>query len=136
MVTFYLGGVAATPMVITDEKGNAGVIKTISARWAERLARVQTVEMGGSATVALYPSNGKQIKQNGIRGIVTLCEQVGLRIRDAHLDPAKALTEILEVTKVISFLKARSSMWLAELREASTLVILKLTALTIFRTSI
>ena len=30
---------------------------------------------------------------------MTLCEQVGLRIRDAHLDPAKALTEILEVTK-------------------------------------
>ena len=98
MVTFYLGGVAATPMVITDEKGNAGVIKTISAKWAERLARVQTVEMGGSATVALYPSNGKQIKQNGIRGIVNLCEQVGLRIRDAHLNPAKALAEILEVT--------------------------------------
>lgn len=98
MVTFYRCGVADTPMDFTDEKGNAGVIKTNCAQWAERLARVTTVEMGGSDTVALYPSNGQQIKTNGIRGIDSLCETVGLRIRDAHLNPAKALAEILEVT--------------------------------------
>lgn len=51
--------------------------------------------MGGSATVALYPSNGCQICQNGIRGIVTLCELLGLRIRDAHQHPAMPLAEIL-----------------------------------------
>lgn len=99
MCTFHLGGVATTPMAITDEKGNAGVIETISAKWAERLARVQTVEMGGSATVALYPSTGRDIKVNGIRGIVTQCEEVGKIIRSAQHDPAQALARLLEVTR-------------------------------------
>lgn len=98
MCTFHLGGVSTTPMAITDEKGNAGVIETISAKWAERLARVQTVEMGGSATVSLYPANGKQIKQNGISGIVTQCQQVGQSIRLAHNDPETALKNLLDAT--------------------------------------
>lgn len=77
MTTFHLGGVAATPMVVTDEKGNLSVIETISAKWAERLARDQVVEMGASASVSLYPATGRQMKTNGISGIVTKCEQIG-----------------------------------------------------------
>jgi DUF917 family protein len=30
-------------MAITDEKGNIGISETISNKWTERLARVQTV---------------------------------------------------------------------------------------------
>ena len=37
------------PMAITDEKGNIGIMETIDNTWTERLARVQTVEMGASA---------------------------------------------------------------------------------------
>lgn len=40
MESFTLGGVAATPMVILEVKGNAGEFKTISAKWAVRCARV------------------------------------------------------------------------------------------------
>lgn len=98
MCTFHLGGVPTTPMVITDEKKNASVIETINAKWAERLARVATVEMGGSATVALYPSNGQQIKANGISGIVTQCEEVGRAINQARKNPEQAINEVLDKT--------------------------------------
>ena len=46
MVTFNLDGIPATPMAITDEKGNIGIFETIDNKWTERLARVATVEMG------------------------------------------------------------------------------------------
>lgn len=58
MVSFTMQGIAATPMVIADEKGNSSVINAISNKWTERLARSQTVEMGGAALVALYPMSG------------------------------------------------------------------------------
>jgi len=45
MVLPTLSGIAATPMAISDEKGNRGVLDTVSNHWAERLARVATVEM-------------------------------------------------------------------------------------------
>lgn len=38
MVTFHLDGISATPMAITDEKGNIGIMETIDNKWTERLA--------------------------------------------------------------------------------------------------
>ncbi|PAF11570.1 hypothetical protein CHH61_26600, partial [Shouchella clausii] len=39
MVTFYLDGISATPMVIADEKGNTTLLSTINNVWTERIAR-------------------------------------------------------------------------------------------------
>lgn len=98
MSTFHLDGVSATPMAITDEKGNLGIYETINNNWTERLARTTTVEMGASALVSLYPSFGYNIKKSGIFSIVTLSEEIGKIIRrQDDMDNSK-LKELLSIT--------------------------------------
>jgi len=81
MVTFHLGGITATPMAMTDEKGNLVILSTVTNLWTERLARSATVVMGGSAMIAIYPLTGAQAKQWGIRGIVSKTEEIGRTLR-------------------------------------------------------
>lgn len=98
MTTFNLHGMSATPMAITDEKGNIGIMETISNQWSERLARVQTVEMGASALVSIYPATGKQLKDFGIHNIVTFSEDIGKVIRGSYPDEQTKIEELLAVT--------------------------------------
>lgn len=98
MVTFHLQGVKATPMVICDEKGNNLLLRTINNVFTERLARSATIVMGGSVMLAIYPMKGKQLKDSGIHGIVSLTEKIGRAIREAKLkrvDPVKTVLEIV-----------------------------------------
>jgi uncharacterized protein len=71
MVSLTLHDIAATPMVIADDKGNSGVLNAISNLWTERLARPVTVEMGGAALVALYPMTGAQMKKGLLHGTLS-----------------------------------------------------------------
>lgn len=94
MVSFTMHEVSATPMVIADDKGNSGVLNTISNLWTERLARAATVEMGGAALVALYPMSGAQVKAGILRGTLGLVHEVGRTIvaeRLANRHPGEAL---------------------------------------------
>lgn len=97
MTTFNLGGVSSTPMAITDEKGNIGISETISNKWTERLARVQTVEMGASSLISIYPATGRQLKDHGIHGIVTLSEKIGEVIHSNDLEEATKLEKLLKL---------------------------------------
>lgn len=99
MTTFNLGGVSATPMAITDEKGNIGIMETIDNKWTERLARVQTVEMGASTLISLYPCNGKELKAHGISGIVTFSEKIGKILRSNNIAEEEKLQTLLELTQ-------------------------------------
>jgi DUF917 family protein len=81
MVTFTIGGVKATPMALTDEKGNIAMFRTITNKWTEELARAVTMSCGGSVSVSLYPMDGKTVKQYGVRDIVTRSEKLGAAIR-------------------------------------------------------
>lgn len=99
MVSFTMHGIAATPMVIADEKGNSSVINTISNQWTEKLARAQTVEMGGAALVALYPMTGKQMKAGILRDTLSLIKEIGETIageRAKNRNPADALISRLD----------------------------------------
>lgn len=94
MVSFTLADVAATPMVIADDKGNSGVLNAVSNLWTERLARAATVEMGGAALVALYPMTGAQLKAGILKGTLGLVHEVGRAIlaeRRANRHPGAAL---------------------------------------------
>lgn len=62
MVTFTLGGVSATPMALTDEKGNTCIFETITNKWTEDLARAVTMTCGGSVCIALYGMDGATMK--------------------------------------------------------------------------
>ncbi|MEU9337010.1 DUF917 domain-containing protein [Streptomyces sp. NPDC048290] len=93
-----LGGVAASPMALADERGNTLGLRAVDNGWAERLARTVTVEMGCSAGISLYVLTGRQVKDHLVRGTMTLCERLGRAIRqatDAHTDPVRAAADIL-----------------------------------------
>ncbi|MDR2476756.1 MAG: DUF917 domain-containing protein [Treponema sp.] len=83
MVTFTIGGVSATPMALTDEKGNSVIFKTITNKWTEELARAVTTSCGGSVSIILYCMDGKTMKQYGVKGIVSRSEALGRAIREA-----------------------------------------------------
>lgn len=81
MVTFTIGGISATPMALTDEKGNSAIFNTITNKWTEELARAVTMSCGGSVSVSLYSMEGRMMKKYGVQGIVTRCQNLGAAIR-------------------------------------------------------
>ncbi|CEH30512.1 hypothetical protein AM501_11320 [Aneurinibacillus migulanus] len=99
MVTFYLDGISASPMVIADEKGNVNLLNTIDNVWAERIARAATIQMGGSVMFAIYPMNGRNLKESGIRNILQLEEGIGRTIRLAKEQNVNPIQEVLKLTK-------------------------------------
>jgi len=81
MVTFTIGGVNATPMALTDEKGNCAIFDTITNKWTEELARAVTMSCGGSVSVSLYCMDGATLKKYAVKNIVTRSEKLGAAIR-------------------------------------------------------
>lgn len=81
MVTFTIGGVSATPMALTDEKGNVVMFDTITNKWTEDLARAVTMTCGGSVSISLFCMDGKTAKKYGVKNIVTRSEKLGEAIR-------------------------------------------------------
>lgn len=93
-----LDRIATTPMALADEKGNVVTLRTHTNAWAERLARTATVEMGASATMAMYPMTGAQVRQSLIPGTLGLAREIGRALRecrDEHGDPAAALRQVM-----------------------------------------
>jgi DUF917 family protein len=98
MVTPTMYGIAATPMAIADEKGNASIINTMDNHWTERLARTICIEMGTTAMIALYPMTGRQLKDTMVAGTLTRAERIGQAIRQArqqHHNPIEALRGVI-----------------------------------------
>lgn len=82
MVTFTIGGMSATPMALTDEKGNSVLFQTITNKWTEELARAVTMSCGGSVSVCLYAMEGKMLKKYAVKNILTQSEKLGRTIRE------------------------------------------------------
>ncbi len=97
MVLPTLVGVAATPMAIADEKGNTAVLRTADNRWAERIARSVTIDMGCSAMIALYVLRGDRLRDALVPGALSLVERLGRLVREARgrRDPVAAVVEAL-----------------------------------------
>jgi DUF917 family protein len=94
-----LGGIEATPLSMTDERGNSVTLRAIDNSWAERIARSVTIEMGCSSAVSLYVMTGRQVKDFMVPGTLSLCERVGRSIREAsesHADPVQAVADVLD----------------------------------------
>lgn len=96
MVTYHLHGVTSSPMVITDEKGNVSILDTISNKWSENIARAMTVVQGGSVMICIYPMTGKDIKQCGIKGIMTYSEEIGKAIRESNKCDIPPIKQLLD----------------------------------------
>ena len=104
MVTFTIGGVSATPMALTDEKGNSAIFRTITNKWTEELARAVTMSCGGSVSVSLYPMEGAVMKKYGVCGIVTRSQKLGAAIRQVKqvqgMTPEEAFLSFTEGFKL------------------------------------
>ncbi|MGC4191054.1 MAG: DUF917 domain-containing protein [Thermomicrobiales bacterium] len=98
MVTATLVGVKATPMALADDKGNSVIFNTIDNRWTETFARSVTVDMGAAAYMSNYVMTGKQLKEAGIGGTMTLIEEIGRAIRESHRQHTDPIRTVLEVT--------------------------------------
>jgi DUF917 family protein len=78
--TLTLGDVSATPMAMADEKGNSVFLETIDNTWTERFSRSISVDMGGSAMIAIYIHTGAELTKHTIHGSLSYAEEIGSRI--------------------------------------------------------
>ncbi|MDX2138809.1 MAG: DUF917 domain-containing protein [Chloroflexota bacterium] len=96
MVTQTIAGISATPMAMSDERGNTVLMETINNRWTERFARSVTIEMGAMAMIALYAATVRQLKTASVQGTISQAERIGVTIRSARQteeDPVKTVRE-------------------------------------------
>lgn len=107
MVTFHLHDVSATPMVITDEKGNLLIMETISNYWTENLARNAVVTMGGAVMLSIYPMTGKVLKEAAIRNILSYSAKIGEAILEARRLGENPATALLRVTGGFELFKGK-----------------------------
>ncbi len=99
MVSFSVGGVSASPMVVCDEKGNMIVLEAASNAWAEVLSRTATIAMGLFSMLGIYAMDGAATKRLAIRGTMTLAEEIGGSILAAGSSRTGALESVLRITK-------------------------------------
>ncbi|MGB7124671.1 MAG: DUF917 domain-containing protein, partial [Thermoplasmata archaeon] len=93
-------GYPATPMALADEKGNVVVLQeTITNLWTERFARHITIDMGGSAMIALYPLRGRQAKRALIPGSISFARDIGARLKGAWEAKADPVDAVLAATR-------------------------------------
>jgi hypothetical protein len=99
MVSFSLGGVSSSPMVISDEKGNKILLEAVSNQWSEVLSRTATIAMGLNSMLGIYSMDGATLKRLAIRGTMSLAERIGEKILEAGKSRVSAVDGILEITK-------------------------------------
>jgi hypothetical protein len=85
MVTHTIYGISATPMAMSDERGNTVLMETINNNWTETFARSITVNMGAMAMIALYAATVRQLKEAAIQGTMSRAQEIGKVIRSARV---------------------------------------------------
>ena len=98
MKTFFVYGVPCCPMAVADEKGNSVVIReTINPRWAERLARSVTIQMGCVACYAVAPMSTEQVMRTAVPLTLSLARNLGDAVIAARTNGDNPLDAILGV---------------------------------------
>src|SRR6266487_6780213 len=90
-VTMQLAGISPSPAVITDERGNLIVFRTISGDWMERLERAAAVEFGGAASSTEFSMTAAQARGATVRNSVSLAIRIGQAVASAQGSPVAAL---------------------------------------------
>src|SRR5262252_3141936 len=101
-VTMHLAGISPSPAVVTDERGNLVVFRTISGPWMERLERAASVEFGGAASSTEFSLTAAQARQATVRNSVSLAIRIGEAIGSAAGNPVAALIAELGAFSLVS----------------------------------
>lgn len=98
MVIFNVHGISASPAVLTDSKGSSVAIDAADNDTEELVARAAAVALGGNCHLFEYIQSGRQIKDFGIHGTISIAVEIGRAIRQARQqkrDPVAALLQVL-----------------------------------------
>ena len=98
MCTPTLYGTQACPMSLADDKGNASILQAVTNRWAERLARTMTIEMGCWSLIALYPMRGRQVAVECVQRTPSTLIAIGAASRIARAENRDPIDSICAVT--------------------------------------
>lgn len=98
MCTPTLYGTQACPMSLADDKGNASILQAATNRWAERLARTMTIEMGCWSLIALYPMRGRQVAVECVQHTPSTLIAIGAASRIARTENRDPIDAICAVT--------------------------------------
>ena len=101
-VAMHLAGVPASPAVMTDERGNLVVFRTISGDWMERLARAAAVEFGGAASSALFSLTAAKARGATVRNSVSKAIGIGEALAAAMGSPVTALIKEMEAFQLVT----------------------------------
>jgi DUF917 family protein len=101
-VTMQLAGIPPSPAVITDERGNLIVFRTISGQWMERLERAAAVEFGGAASSTEFSLTAAQARGATVRNSVSLAIRIGEAITRATGDPVAAVIAEIGAFRLVS----------------------------------
>jgi uncharacterized protein len=99
-VTMEIAGIDPSPSVMTDERGNLTVMRTVDGRWMERVARALSVEYGGRASSTEYTMSVAQARTASVRGSVSLAVRIG-QVLVAGDDPIGALVHELRARALV-----------------------------------
>jgi uncharacterized protein len=109
MVTHTIYGISATPMAMSDERGNTVLMETINNKWTETFARSITVNMGAMAMIALYAATVKQLKEAAVLGTISQAEMIGQTIRRARVNEADPVNTVREAVGGFLIFKGKIS---------------------------
>jgi DUF917 family protein len=101
-VTMNLAGISPCPAVMTDERGNLVVFRTISGDWAERLERAAAVEFGGAASSTEFSLTAAEARGATVRNSVSLAIRIGEAIIRPEGDPVTSLIADIGAYRLVS----------------------------------
>ncbi len=122
MVSFNVFGVSCTPLVVADDHLNSMVVETGSAKRAENLVRVASIEMGCSVILSSYPMSGADVKRTAVKGTMTLALEIGRAIARGRQvgSPVNELVSYLRTTPYYNQVKLLFDGKVTDLRRETT----------------
>ncbi|MUV38764.1 hypothetical protein JNUCC1_02635 [Lentibacillus sp. JNUCC-1] len=105
MDTFMINDVSPSPFGLSDGIGNSAVLTVNDAETAERVGRALTIAMGGSSSLALPVITGRQLKDFGIHGTLSLCHTIGkaiIQAKKAKSDVFKSIAEVVPAKRLFT----------------------------------
>lgn len=97
----HLAGIAASPVVLTDGRGNTAVLHAADNPWAERLARSAAASLGGVCAGAIYCMTAEEARRGAIEGSVSRALALGEAMGAPGAGRLPAIREALGATVLI-----------------------------------
>ncbi|HVO42020.1 MAG TPA: DUF917 domain-containing protein [Aggregatilineales bacterium] len=98
MDNFSITDISTSPFGLGDSHGNTVIFQRVDSPFrAEQYGRALTIEMGGSAALAMPTMTGRQMKASLIRGTLSLTRRLGHALLDARrrsADPAEVVARL------------------------------------------